>query len=591
VILDEVSDEYLLLGEDFDLFVDTLSVVPFKDLSAKEDLFTSDHELVEIIHETGANYWMRFNFIESDTTEKKILEVITPQTEHLVLYVPKQGGGYDRFETGYLQPYREREYDHKNFIFDFQKNTDFSRPFYLKMHSSNKVALLMKVRSQKYFTAYSLKEYFSLGYYYGILSLLILYNLFIFVYVRKPVYIAYSFVVLFSIGLSMSDDGLGFAFIWSNHPSWSQALGLDVFPMLFMLAYSVYATEFLDEHGKKLRKPIWIATGVYVLFFLFELIFSSEKFYYSFAYSLPFIVIYFTYWYAVIKLKFRAGRFFIVGNSFALVGLVIEQLRLLEVIEGTVFTVYAFEMGIVLEFISLSLSLAYRYAKESKALLAIQKQKVELLKATEKAQIEKLQALEEKEELSQKVNRELEQKVQERTVAVQEANDKLQLLVDNLESMSITLDKENWQLKKVIKEEKKSRLTGGKVTLEEVRVLFPTKISCLEFLERLKWEKSYSCAKCGYEKASLNQKDLSRKCSKCGKIESVTAGSLFHSQKIPLQVLFLLTHLTFDNRELDVRLMADKTEVSENSIYRFIAKVKARKEERNQARSWEDIIY
>lgn len=590
--LDKIKEEYLLVGKDFDFFEDATKQYSFDQIKEKEDqLFSPDHRVLETVTHVESNYWVRFNLKSTNTTPKMIFEVLTPQTESLSFFIPKLNGTYERKDVGYLLPFLEREYEHKNFIFDFQANTDFSKPFYIKVHSSNKVGLLFKIRNQQYFTKYSLNEYLVLGLYYGFLLILIVYNLILFIYLKKRVYLAYILAVISAIGLSLSDDGLGFAYIWSNYPSWSQVLGLDIFPIAFLLSYTFYAITFINNQYKKLQQVILYSTAAYLLYFLVVVLFSSQKFYYSLAYSFPFLVIYLSYLLIVYEGKFKPARFFVVGNTFALFGVIIEQLRLLEIIPGNLFTVYAFELGMVLEFLSLSFSLAYSYSQESKQRIVAQSEKIDLLQEQEIIQQEKFQLLEEKEALAQKVNKELEGKVQERTEELTDVNEKLQKLVTNLESMSITLDKENWQLKRVIKQEKKDRLTGNAITLDEVKLVYPTKISCLKLLEQLKWKTDFSCNKCGYEKFSINEKNRSRKCSKCGKIESVTSGSLFHAQKIPLQELFLLTHLAFKQQKMDVSELSKELNISETSLYKFIKKVKDKKEEKPKAKSWEDLIF
>lgn len=589
--LDSIGDNYLIKGSNYDYFQDSTAQLSFNEiLKSQGNVFSNHHPETQIIHEVNSNHWVRFNLKSEDYAQKRIIEVITPQTEHVTFFTPKQTGGYDEIASGYLLPYEQRSYDHKNFIFDIPLDADFSKPFFIKVKSTNKVGLLFKIRTQQFFTAYSLNEYFDLGAYYGVLGLLIIYNLIIFIYLRRKVYLAYSLVVLCAIGLSMSDDGLGFALVWPNHPGWSQTLGLDIFPVSFLLAYTFYSYQFLTKKYHEVQKIILYTTIAYLVYFLFEILFTSEKFYFSYAYSIPFIVIYIGYWYVVLKFNYKPGRFFVLGNTFALSGVIIEQLRLLEVVEGNVFTVYAFEAGILIEYLAFSLSLAYQYSSENKQLLMVQKQKVNLLKKNQEASEEKIQLLNEKEQLSQKVNRELEEKVRERTEEVQEANDKLRSLVENLEKMSITLDKENWQLKRVIKEEKKQRLLGDEISIEEVYSLYPSKASCLKFLEQLKWDENFECSKCGNTKYSSNNKDFSRKCSKCGKIDSVTSNSIFHAQKLPLQVMFYLIHLVFSHTTYDISVLSKELEISENSLYRFIAKVKTRMKE-PKSNTWEDLIY
>ena len=258
---------------------------------------------------------------------------------------------------------------------------------------------------------------------------------------------------------------------------------------------------------------------------------------------------------------------------------------------GNIFTVYAFEMGIVLEFVSLAISMAYNYSFESKKTIQYQHDRLDLMEENKKIQEEKFKLLSEKEILSEKVNKELQEKVQERTREVTEANNKLQLLFDKLESMSINLDKENWELKRDIKKEKLQRLSGEHITREEIQELYPSKLKCLEFLEDIKWPGTYRCIKCNHDNYSINKLNRSRKCSKCGKILSVTSGSLFHAQKAPLQDLFYLTHIAYSSSKLNVEELVEELSLSEASIYKFLKKVKEKKERNPYAPNWEGLIF
>lgn len=590
--LDSIKTDFLITGKSFDFFEDTSKQLSLSEIIAKSNtLFTDKHAEYETVNHVESDYWVKFYLKASDTTGKKIFEVLTPQTEKISFFVPKKDNTYSRSDAGYLLPFSNREYAHKNFLFDFQNGTDFSKPFFIKIHSSNKVGLLFRIHNQQYFAKYSLNEYLTLGLYYGVLCMLILYNFIIFLYLRKPVYLAYIFLVLSSIGLSLSDDGLGFAYIWQNHPTWSQPLGLDIFPICFLIGYTAYAITFLNNRYALIKKIITYTTTTYLVYFVADILFVNEKFYFSFIYSIPFIVIYISYCYILYKNEFKPARFYVLGNTFALLGIVIEQMRLLGIIEGSTFTVYAFELGIVLEFFSLSFSLAYSYSQESKARITIQKEQIDLLEDKETAQKERIEILKEKELLSKKVTTELEQKVAERTTEVTEANEKLQKLIAGLEEMSISLDKENWQLKRGIKQEKQKRLSGGTVTLEEINLLYPSKIQCLKFLEELKWVDGFSCKKCNHTNYSINEENRSRKCSKCGKIESVTSGSLFHAQKLDFQHLFMLAHLAFRTDKVDVSDIANQLQVSETSIYKFIKKARDKKEANPNITTWEELIF
>lgn len=61
---------------------------------------------------------------------------------------------------------------------------------------------------------------------------------------------------------------------------------------------------------------------------------------------------------------------------------------------------------------------------------------------------------------------------------------------------------------------------------------------CLAYLFQLKWEKGYSCFKCGCKKKWNGRSAYHVRCKSCGYEESVLAHTLFHGLKIPLLKAF-----------------------------------------------------
>ncbi|MFZ9954955.1 MAG: 7TM diverse intracellular signaling domain-containing protein [Flavobacteriales bacterium] len=562
--LQKVEDDSLLMHADLSYFEDVSATLFFEKI--QHQTFEEGKTQFRSVQNVESAYWVKLNF-KDDSLRKFILEIVTPQTELIDFYAPIKSGGYNKISTGYLKKFEERVYLHKNFVFDLEHYFDYQKPFYVRVKSSNKVGLLFRIRTQQNFSQYSLNEYLLLGLYYGILIVLALYNLILFFSLKRIVYMFYSLTVLCAALISSSDDGFGFAYLWSNHPQWSQALGLYILPAAFLLFYTLYSIYFLDKVLLKYRKVILMVSAVYFLYFFSQLLFSSEKFYFSQLYILPFLTIYLVYFMVYFKEKYMPAKFFLAGNTFALIGVVVNQLRLLEVLPGNVFTLYSFDVGILLEFISLSLSLGYLYNLQIRENEKVQS---ELIAAQE----EKILVINEKNALAEKVNRELENKVQERTIELKEANEKMAELVKKLDGINLDYDKENWELRTVIRDEKRSLLFNETLSFKEIKELYPTTESCLLYLSEMKWkDKEWHC-ECTNDKYSLNPKNYSRKCSRCGRIHSVTAGSIFHSQKLPLPSLFYIAHLVSKRAEMDVSVLSEELDISANSLYKFIKKLK-----------------
>ena len=71
---------------------------------------------------------------------------------------------------------------------------------------------------------------------------------------------------------------------------------------------------------------------------------------------------------------------------------------------------------------------------------------------------------------------------------------------------------------------------------------FKTDEDCYSYIAAIKWEKGYSCRKCGNLKYIPGKKPFSRRCSKCKYDESPTAGTMFDKTKFSLLIAF---HIVF----------------------------------------------
>ena len=81
------------------------------------------------------------------------------------------------------------------------------------------------------------------------------------------------------------------------------------------------------------------------------------------------------------------------------------------------------------------------------------------------------------------------------------------------------------------------------MTITEFSSRFSTPNQCRAYLCRLKWKDGYQCKKCGHHTAVKGRTWYYRKCQRCHFDESCTAGTLFHSIKIPLPKAFLMTYI------------------------------------------------
>ena len=105
---------------------------------------------------------------------------------------------------------------------------------------------------------------------------------------------------------------------------------------------------------------------------------------------------------------------------------------------------------------------------------------------------------------------------------------------------------------------------------------FPTQESCIEHLERARWDGKPVCPYCG----SVNTKPSSdgrrrHRCYDCKTSFSVTVGTIFHHTHLPLQKWFLAVTLMLNAKKgLSALQLSRDLEVNKNTAWRIAMKIR-----------------
>jgi len=208
--------------------------------------------------------------------------------------------------------------------------------------------------------------------------------------------------------------------------------------------------------------------------------------------------------------------------------------------------------------------------------LEIEKKNHELSQANSLVTTHNLQLEQQKNELAQQA-REL-----------QEANEKLSYATEQLKKASIQLDLDNWNLKKLVKEEKKARIVSNEVSFNEFLQIFPSEYSCMEYLSNLKWEKGYFCKKCGTKSFKNGFNAFDRRCSKCEYNESATANTILHGIRMPSPKAFYLIYITINHDgKYTLEQLSEVLKLKKSTVGKFRRKIIKRKDEYKKAFGYE----
>ena len=483
-------------------------------------------------------YWVRIKINHHSNSQKQwLLEFFDQTIDSIFAFIPKPNNRYDTILLGDAAPFSMRRIKHKNFIIPIENDHNKELTYYFKVKASHPIDIILVVRSYDFFSFYSLNEYFLFGIFYGLIILIGLYNLLLYFTIRETPYLhfvlyTYSVALFFS-----SSDGFSYQYLWSHWPFWNE-IAYGVF-MFFISVFGIFFTKHFLHLKYKAPKLNTILNGVLALrsiYFFSCLFFDKTWFDHLYIDIVPLVFVLAISAYFLWR-GYKPARLATLAFFFLLIGSITKLLLATGIgnIGSGVINYYALNMAFLLQLIALSFALG---------------DKVRILKNKKDRAMRRIVKQHEiNSRLQTKVNRELEQRVKERTLELNIKNEELKKTHDQMaeqaaeiNKMNAMLDIDNWKIKKESKQEIRKKLLSRGVNYTEFIKIFPDDMICYQYLADVKWSQGFECKKCGHTNGN-QQKHHSRRCSRCGYIESATSHTVFHNVKFPLQKAFYISHL------------------------------------------------
>lgn len=516
-------------------------------------------------------YWLEFSVANQTTSDKTwYLEVTDPHIDTVTFFGKSGIIG----KSGFKIPFNKRYFEHKNHRFPIKLKAGEKKTFYLKLNPHYDISFSFVIISEKQHLAYALNEYWILGMYYGIILIMAIYNFFIYFSVREKVYLYYVMYAISCGLMSFTEDGLGFQYLWPHAPQLNQIVELFT-PVLLLSSFILYANSFLQIRKRtRINYKIILYSCIlyFILFTIHQLGWVEDKVK-SFFLLIPFSVVYLS----AIKVYYKGytpARFFLIGYSFIIISLAVFIFRIYGIAPTNLLTIYCFNIGFILEVVVLSFALGER--------LRIEK------KEKEEGQRKVVNQLRENQKLKDSINKQLEIKITERTLELKESNEelgkakkeiesayaKLREQAKEIASMNIQLNADNKVLQVNVKELNKARVMFKEVNFEEFSKIYPDDESCLKYLSGIKWKKGYKCRKCKNTNYSEGRAPFSRRCTKCGYEESVTAFTIFHRNRLPITKAFYMVFLVSTHKkDISSEELSRKLDLRQKSCWTFKQKI------------------
>lgn len=303
--------------------------------------------------------WIRID-IENQSDQKDwLLEFAFPLIYYINIFVEDNSGINELEETGANYPFHQRKINHRNFIFNLEIEPDTSKTYYMLVYGGGDLHPPINIWDSNSFIEKTQTEFVLLGLFYGMILVMILYNLFLYFSLRIKSYLYYVLAICCTIMGQSSINGFSFQYIWPDSPAWN-LISTPFWVSLACIFILVFTRRFLDvdlyfPNFKILSYLLMTLNGIVIItlfishFTALNLMLLSTISTFTTVLSVGFLCL---------KRGARQARFFIVGWLIFLVGVLITILERAALLPFSIFTEYAGQASLTIEVVLLSLALA-----------------------------------------------------------------------------------------------------------------------------------------------------------------------------------------------------------------------------------------
>ena len=329
--------------------------------------FHAHHDEVLNAGYSTSVFWLRVDLTYAATPSPAprqwLLELAYPPLDHLELYLPDAQGTYRLAQrTGDALPYASRQIRQNNYLFELPLRPGQATTAYLRLHSQGSIQAPLTLWSAQAYLEDQPTRLYVLGMIYGVLLVMLVYNLFLYLSVRDVSYLYYILYIA-SFGLyQVSVNGAGIAYFWPDSPWWANAA-----TPFFIGAAGLFGCQFarhflqlgnLSRGLDRLLKGL-MAGGALVMVLAVTLRYGVALRMATLLALLFTVSIFSAGLYAWWR-GLRVARWFIIAWTAFLVGGLVNTLMVLGYLPNLFITMYASQLGAALEVALLSLALADR---------------------------------------------------------------------------------------------------------------------------------------------------------------------------------------------------------------------------------------
>jgi serine phosphatase RsbU (regulator of sigma subunit) len=372
-------------------------------------------------------FWFRLRVVNrSSVSDKWVLESSYPIIDSLTFFIQDANNRWQTFHTGDMIPFSQRNFADRRLVLPLDIPVGQERTIFIRLKTESSILMPLRIKHQDTFYQTNNIAELAYGIYYGVIMVMLLYNLFIFASLRDVNYLYYCISIGGGLMFFSATNGHAL-YLWGDSVWWAnKAVPFAIGTLTFGSA--LFARSFLEakKYARRVGAMLLFIkySGVLLLLMAFTVPYGVAVRIGAVLLGLNAITILLTgilCW----RSGYQAARFFVLAWASYLVGALLIVFRNFGLLPDSFITGHSVEIGNVMEVILLSLALGDKYSLMRREKAAAQAEALRIQK---------------------EANETLEQRVKERTQELAEANEELNNTIEELDITNTRLNEINEEL-------------------------------------------------------------------------------------------------------------------------------------------------
>jgi two-component system, NtrC family, sensor kinase len=401
------TEEAVVLTRDFVFFKDEAGVMTLDEAARSDRFYKVDADLINF-NVTSATVWARGR-LTARAAGSWYLSVDPMQFSLATFYIRHKHGAWQETPTGTLLRPEERKPSVNHLLFNLELTPGDTVDVLFRIKEYLPVQLHLRAATlEVYLVMFNRMDLYN-AVCYGLMIMMMIYNLYLYFVQRKRVYLYYVIYVAASLVFSAGING-HIMYL----PQWVKNYAFELVPAFIPITFGVFGVLFtLDLFGDAISKRFRLACKVFIWLALLNLVISATPFKYFAQHMLQIMglllsVVCIGSGVSALRAKHASATYYLLGFGAYTLTLGYLILSGQNIVPNSAFVVHALITGSAIESIMLSFAAGDKLKHSEKE--------------KERAQEEALRQAQENARIIREQNVMLEQKVKERTLELAEKN-------------------------------------------------------------------------------------------------------------------------------------------------------------------------